>query len=122
MENCATNLNYRTLASATSEELVKLQRKSESVQNALSELIADGGIGHSKYITDLQSLDYLTQSLTALSEFWEGLALGTPEDWSLNTQELANKVKLKSLSDRLCGVKERSLNLTEIETGSCDLF
>lgn len=122
MQHIVDKLDYRTVAYTTGDELYDLALKSEKLQTALSQLMSGNCFESLECFTELQSLDYLTQSLVALSELWLGLAKQTPQDWNDEAYDLARKVKLKALADKLCGQQERAALTENLETGFCDLF
>ena len=122
MTSPAQKINYKTAVLATREELRLLHSHSEGVQDALSELIAGGGLNNLAYVKQLQSLDYLTQSLSALTEFWGDLAVQTPEDWGLTLSAEMAAITLKDLSDKLSGTEPSSQSVDVTEDGTCYLF
>jgi len=87
------------IMSCASEELRALHTKMETLQGLIDPTEAKGFDAHQS----LQDLDYVTQSLEALSDFFDGLSADTPESWGFDSLPAADRVKLRDIADRLRG-------------------
>jgi len=121
-ENLTHKVNYKQAALGTSSELQLLFAHSKSLQDLLSEVISPNDkIPNSATIQQLQSLDYLTQSLSELAGFWDALAKHTPDEWEIESAVKVD-VKLQGLSDRLSGKEVRPVCSKFDEDGTLHLF
>jgi len=121
-ENLTHKVNYKQAALGTSSELQLLFAHSKSLQDLLSEVISPKDkTPNSATIQQLQSLDYLTQSLSELAGFWDALAKHTPDEWEIESAVKVD-VKLQGLSDRLSGKEVRPVCSKFDEDGTLHLF
>lgn len=91
----------KTLLSATARELCELHHIAEGLQSVIttSEAPMDDAL------KTIQQLDYLTQSLEALSEFWLKTETAIPSELSINCDATLNEVRLKDLAASLAGTQ-----------------
>lgn len=94
-----SHIPLSTLVEATADELSSLRHQAEGVQAILT---LTGEISDEAVIA-LQRLDYLTQSLEALSEFWAKTHQHIPQDLTLRCAPALNDIKLDELAKRLKG-------------------
>jgi len=114
-------LDLRIIASATAEELRRLNETAHALQTTLNRLISRESGLSSETITDIQSLDYLTQSLKALSLFWAEMSLQAPDRLKIGSDEAARNITLRELSDRLRGVLPAP-HSTDVKLDTTELF
>jgi len=106
------------IMSAASTELEMLCKKMETLQGLIDPSKTAVFDTHG-----LQDLDYITQSLEALSDFFEGLANDTPNTWSYDALPAADRVKLRDVADRLRGIDTvKSANQQSHDPDGIDLF
>lgn len=74
-------------------------------------------------VQELQALDLMTQSLSALAQFVWGLIDQLPEDIELDLSALLSAVPLHDLGERLAaGARGDSLIFEDPQSGDFDLF
>lgn len=112
------HLSLRTMLSATSEELSELASKSATLELRLSNLV--NKMVDTSAIADLQDLDYLSQSLEALSTLWATLAKDTPDSWKFSNSQATDGVLLRDLAAKLKG--DHVDLVPGFTSGDCDLF
>lgn len=89
----------KTLLKATSQELIDLQHIAEGLQSVVS----TGNAPSNETLQLIQKLDYLTQSLGALSEFWMTTENNLSNDWVVDCDDAIQAVRLKDLAASLSG-------------------
>ncbi len=94
------------LLRATASELQDLQHIAESLQN----VVVTSKVQSNESLQTLQRLDYLTQSLEALSEFWLKSEKTTPRNWSLDCDKAIADIKLKDLAITFKGEEDPTIN------------
>lgn len=107
------------ILAALGEEFFELGRFTETFQSTLSPAllqVADNAQCH----RDVQSLDLLSQRLTALSKYVLTIGSLLPADWHVNSQHALNTITLSDLQYRLKGapIPEEM----ERESGELELF
>ena len=122
MNTHSKDLVVKSLAVATGKELKDLSIIALKIQDTVAELIAAKMLTPNNDINKIQDLDYLTQSLVAMAEFWGNLANDTPDHWQYSNHNAIDKVPLKSLANRLCGFDENDHNPIMYTDGACDFF
>jgi len=70
----------------------------------------------------LQRLDYLTQSLEALSSIWEKLTDEIPEEWAVDNEAAIDSIGLKDLAAKLKGVMTPQAQVSSETSGSLEEF
>ena len=116
-------MNLKTMAAATSEELRELSQIAIKLQDIFANL-NQGGIAASGDLSQIQGLDYLTQSLIELSGFWETVSLETPDQWQYENRHATQNIKLRDLANRLSGLVHDDSNQQHpvLVAGACELF
>ena len=122
MNKHSKDLVVKSIAVATGKELQDLSIIALKIQDAVAELMAAKRLTPNNEITKIQDLDYLTQSLVAMAEFWGNLANDTPDHWQYSNHNAIDKVRLKSLANRLGGFDETDHNTMMYTDGACDFF
>jgi hypothetical protein len=84
---------------ACAVELADLAARCEGLQGALSAALLRANV------QDAQALDLVTQSLAALSQYLDAMAVEVPDSWTLDPTPLAAALPLASLGDRLVASK-----------------
>lgn len=113
----AQSVSINTLLNATVSELSDLKKISEDLQEAIS-LSAPATNGS---LQTMQRLDYLTQSLDALSEFWAQTQSSVKDNWEINCGDAIQNIPLKDLASALRG--ESALTLEhKTENGVLEEF
>lgn len=108
-----------SILQALGEEFSELGRFTETFQSNLSPAllqVADNGQCH----RDVQSLDLLSQRLTALSQYVLTIGKLLPPDWQVNSHHALSNITLSDLQYRLKGAPVPE-NL-EHESGELELF
>lgn len=111
MSSTATTVATALLTCA--EELSELSGVCERLQGHLSPLLMRGAD-----VEEAQSLDVVTQSLGALSDYLAALALDVPSDAMVDPRAAAAGLTLSGLAARLTGVRPGA----EEPSGDLDLF
>jgi hypothetical protein len=102
----------RTLG-ACAGELAALADRCEALQAGLAPALQSGAA-----IEEAQTLDLLTQTLAAVSDYLGALAVTLPPDWTVDAAQAASIVPLTELARRLVG----GVCLKPPESGELDLF
>lgn len=102
----------RTLG-ACAGELAALADRCEALQAGLAPALQSGAA-----IEEAQTLDLLTQSLSAVADYLNALSAGLPGDWIVDAGAAATLVPLTELARRLIG---GALHAPP-ESGELDLF
>ena len=103
---------------ATAHELRSLMSDAQTLQNTLSpqrELTPEN-------LASLQKLDYLTQSLDALSSIWLKLKDDIPDEISIGSEDTIDKIGLKDLAAKLKGVVAPSMAACKVNSGELEEF
>jgi len=111
--------SVKTLLQASADELEKLSFMTSHLQD-MSTAITSAGINASGSKA-LQSLDYMSQSLSALKNVLNGAAQNAPEDLVLDHVPQISEVKLRALKLSLLG-EVQTVFSEDIKLGECDLF
>lgn len=101
-------------------ELSDLAHLTDRLQDALSEIVADGGapsIGSS--VRELQNLDMLGQRLIALSSFLDALRPTLSAKWIVDPGPATKILTLAEVARRLSGTEAPH---DEDDNGECELF
>ncbi len=107
-----------TILDAIAEELAELGITIDDLQTTLSPAlfeIAKSG----DYVRNVQTLDLMSQRLTAISSFIFSLNLSIPEDCLVNSSTALDEVKLSALVHRLMGEETQG---SYESAGDVDLF
>jgi len=104
---------------ATVDELLRLKTLSLELQAEL-ELNMSNTALEPKTIEKIQSLDYLTQSLTALSDIWSEVVNQDGIDFRIEHPIALETVSLRDLKDRLKGSIPGPIQ--DVSPGRCQLF
>lgn len=78
------------------------------LQELVSNLVVAGAFGGSNSLYGLQSLDRISQSLDAISDYLGGLSKLASPHWKIDVTEASRCVKLAEVADRLNGVKREA--------------
>lgn len=99
-------------------ELDRLQAQALHLQE-----VCNGPEPDPTMVHELQALDLMTQSLSALSQFVNGLIDQLPDDMEFDLTSLLGAVPLHDLAGRLsAGASGSSLIFEDPQTGDFDLF
>jgi len=93
--------SLKLVLSQVSRELDGLATLSEQIQLTIGELIEQDSGEVSDAFYQLQGLDLLGQSVTAIAEFVDALAIATPNDIFVDARQAAQSVRLWELRARL---------------------
>jgi hypothetical protein len=75
------------------------------LQELIGNLVVAGAFGGSHSLYELQSLDRISQSLDAISDYLGGASKLSSPAWKIDVAEASRCVKLAEVSDRLNGIK-----------------
>lgn len=75
------------------------------LQEVIGKLVSAGAISGSSSLYELQSLDRISQSLDAISDYLGGVSKLSSQEWKIDAAEASRCVKLAEVSDRLNGIK-----------------
>jgi hypothetical protein len=119
--NSETKRGYQVKAvlQATADELQKLKMMTTALQDGAT-LVQQAHTDDANIVT-LQSLDYMLQSMVALTSVLNEVAQYTPGDWALKDLREISQVKLKGLQSRLLGLEDAATDRTA-EIGDYELF
>jgi len=112
------NIALKTMIDATAQELLVLTTDAETLQEAF---IPKGELTQ-ETMASLQRLDYLTQSLEALSSIWEKLTDEIPEEWAVDNEAAIDSIGLKDLAAKLKGVMTPQAQVSSETSGSLEEF
>lgn len=93
-----------------SEEIRLLSDGVNDLQELIGNLVVAGAFGGSHSLYELQSLDRISQSLEAISDYLGGASKISSSDWKINVAEASRCVKVAELSDRLNGIKREEVS------------
>ncbi|MEP6342585.1 MAG: hypothetical protein ABJ275_04655 [Maricaulaceae bacterium] len=122
MNKNSTDLVVKSVAAATCKELQDLSVIALNLQDTIANLLNGQSITTNSDVAKIQDLDYLTQSLDAMSNFWADLAKDTPIDWQYSNQNAISTIPLKGLASRLAGLAEENNTPSVTTDCACDFF
>ena len=105
----------------TGNELRELGEAAEKLQLIISQLLDKVPMDQSENILDLQHIDFLKQSLDALSDFLGSLSTTADNDWQQDVLPATQKIKILALARRLASVNKTEHHFAE-DSGDCDFF
>jgi hypothetical protein len=108
-----------SILEALGEEFFELGRFTEQFQSSLSPALLQVA-GNAQCHRDVQSLDLLSQRLTALSKYVLTIGRLLPADWQVNSQHALSNITLSDLQYRLKGAPLP--DDLEQESGELELF
>jgi len=108
----------KTMVGATAEELHILMSDAERLQDSF----APQGDLSPETMSSLQRLDYLTQSLDALSNIWMKLMEDIPEDLSVENMAVIDDIGLKDLAAKLKGIAAPMISTSLASSGELEEF
>ena len=108
-----------SILEALGEEFYELGRFTEQFQSTLSPALLQVASNHDCH-RDVQSLDLLSQLLTALSSYVLTIGRLLPPDWQVNSQHALSSITLSDLQYRLKGAPLP--NEPERQSGELELF
>lgn len=88
-----------------SEEIRMLSDGVNDLQELIGNLVVAGAFGGSHSLYELQSLDRISQSLEAISDYLGGASKISSPDWKIDVAEASRCVRIAEMSDRLNGIK-----------------
>lgn len=88
-----------------SQEIRLLSDGVNDLQELIGNLVVAGAFGGSHSLYELQSLDRISQSLDAISDYLGGASKLSSPAWKIDVTEASRCVKLAEVSDRLNGIK-----------------
>lgn len=106
-------------------ELSKLQMLAMDLQSVLANLTGNAETIDSRDVTALQSLDYITQSLSALSHVMGNAAPQAPADWVIDGTNGVKAVLLSDLKTQFLDTETEEVDFikpTLVSKGQCDYF
>jgi len=113
-------LRVNSLVRATALELRKLKTLSLELQSELESEIGKSDLT-SEAMKTIQSLDYLSQSLTALSNVWSDISNQNLTEFNVEFPKSLETVSLRELKESLEGTSSGSSDNTNDE-GLCQIF
>ncbi|ADJ24858.1 hypothetical protein Hden_3063 [Hyphomicrobium denitrificans ATCC 51888] len=87
-----------------SDEIRMLPDGVNDLQELIGNLVVAGAFGGSHSLYELQSLDRISQSLEAISDYLGGASKISSPDWKIDVAEASRCVKIAEMSDRLNGI------------------
>jgi hypothetical protein len=108
-----------SILEALGEEFCELGRFTEQFQSTLSPALLEVA-GNAQCHRDVQSLDLLSQRLTALSKYVLTIGRLLPADWQVNSHHALSTITLSDLQYRLKGAPLP--DDLEQESGALELF
>lgn len=87
-----------------SDEIRMLSDGVNDLQELIGNLVVAGAFGGSHSLYELQSLDRISQSLEAISDYLGGASKISSPDWKIDVAEASRCVKIAEMSDRLNGI------------------
>jgi hypothetical protein len=115
-------MNHQTplvsILDVIAEEISDLGNELDELQTTLSPAMYEIAKNHD-YVTNVQTLDLMSQRLAAISAFVFSLNLSVPETCLVNTSSALSEVKLSALAKRLMGVENMPVFC---DSGDVDLF
>ncbi|WP_419759421.1 hypothetical protein [Acidisoma sp.] len=104
---------------AIAEEISDLGIELDELQTTLSPAMYEIA-KNADYVRNVQTLDLMSQRLTAISAFVFSLNLSIPETCLVNSSSALSEVKLSALAQRLTGSEEQMP--AYCDSGDVDLF
>lgn len=87
-----------------SNEIRLLSDGVNDLQELIGNLVVAGAFGGSHSLYELQSLDRISQSLDAISDYLGGASKISSPDWKIDVAEASRCVKIAEIGDRLNGI------------------
>ena len=116
-------LSSRSIAERTSAELHLLAAHVQKVERAIVELLQREDLAlRSATIKELQKLDTISQSLSALTAYLDSAAPGMWAEDAVDTRLPLSRVPLRALAERLAGGGGGRAAKDMPETGVCTVF
>ncbi len=109
------------ILTTVSAEVRMLSDMADDLQNLVGNLVVAGAFDGSPSLYQLQSLDRLSQNLSAVADFLSSVADGSSKDWKVDVSGAARAVKLADVCDRLTG-RKTSNETAEEAAGEFDDF
>ena len=107
-----------TILDAIAEELADLGIELDELQTTLSPAMYEIAKNRD-YVKNVQTLDLMSQRITAISAFVFSLNLSVPDSCLVNSSTALRAVKLSALAQRLTGTEQEPVFS---ESGDVDLF
>jgi len=92
------------------------------LQDLIGNLVVAGAFGGSQSLYELQSLDRLSQSLDAVSNYLIGISKLAKPEWKIDVSEALKSVKLADVSERLSGIKSETSDAQQNGAGDFEDF
>ena len=105
-----------------SHEVRVLSDSVNDLQDLIGNLVVAGAFGGSQSLYELQSLDRLSQSLDAVSNYLVGISKLTKPEWKIDVSEALKSVKLADVSERLSGIKSETSDAQQNGAGDFEDF
>lgn len=93
------------VVATVSHEVRLLADAMNELQEVVGKLVSSGQISGSGALYELQSIDCISQSLDAISDYLGGISKLASPEWKIDAAEASRCVKLAEMSDRLNGIK-----------------
>lgn len=78
------------------------------LQELIGNLVVAGAFDGTQSLYELQSLDRMSQSLDAISDYLGSASKLSSPEWKIDVAEAARSIKLADVSDRLKGLKQEA--------------
>ena len=105
-----------------SHEVRVLSDSVNDLQDLIGNLVVAGAFGGSQSLYELQSLDRLSQSLDAVSNYLVGISKLAKPEWKIDVSEALRSVKLADVSERLSGIKSETSDAQQCGAGDFEDF
>jgi len=116
----AEKLKADKVLRVSAQELAKLKSLAADLQVVLENLVVTAEEIDSDGVKSLQSLDYIQQSLTALTSVMTDAAAHASPDWDFQALKGVDDITLADLKDRF---KAKSPHMSQhVSDGHCDYF
>lgn len=119
------DVKVEKILSVSADEISKLENLALELQAVLESLVGTAEGINSRGVRALQSLDYITQSLSALSNVMADAAPQASSDWVIDSQNGANAVLLRDLKNKFMEKTSQEADFikpTLVSNGQCDYF
>jgi hypothetical protein len=93
---------------SVSHEIRLLSDGVNDLQGLISNLVVAGAFDGGQSVYELQTLDRISQSLDALSDYLGGASKLALPEWKIDVVEASRGVKLAEICDRLASVKREA--------------
>lgn len=120
-EEPAETINVASVLIRLSDELKCLSAKTEQLQVALSKVTAATDVENADALSELQTLDAVTQNLDNLSRVSKAIAADIPEEVRTDASLILGQVSLDALVQRLHCPRPPHTEATE-RPGELELF